>query len=358
MYMNRELQQFLTSISILRFPLILMVIYIHIIHEEISPVRLSMDPDDLYHLLYTTISHNFGRTVVPSFFVFSGFLFFMKLKETFSLSTYKVQIQNRWRSLFIPYFFWNIAMVLIILLKNKIFLSIGGQPDDFYTSVQGSSVYDMLWKDPIDYPLWYLRDLLIMALISPFFFVLKKYLKLVGLVLLLIFYLSCIEIPIPGFSAAAIFFFGLGSYITMDPAAFVKFINRFGPFLIIAMLVFLALATYNNGKPLYEFCIRCFTIFGTFSIIYLGNKLQHIDKLRNILIDLSKTVFFVYAIHIIYIINWTKGAFAKISFLNNGYGQIIGYFLMPLVVAGVCLLIYYLMKKLTPKFLNVIIGGR
>ncbi|WP_433895868.1 hypothetical protein [Sphingobacterium mizutaii] len=144
----------------------------------------------------------------------------------------------------------------------------------------------------------------------------------------------------------------------MDPAAFVKFINRIGPFLIIAMFVFLALATYHNGKPLYVFCIRCFTIFGTLSMIYLGNKLQHIDKLRNILIDLSKTVFFVYAIHIIYIINWTKGAFAKISFLNKDYGQIIGYFLMPLVVAVVCLLIYYSMKKLTPKFLNVIIGGR
>lgn len=356
--MNKELQQFLTSVSILRFPLIMMVIYIHIIHEKITPVRLSMDADDLYHLLYSSISQNFGRAVVPCFFVFSGFLFFMKIKDTFSLSLYKVQIKNRWKTLFIPYFFWNIAMIMIVLLKNKIFLSIGGQPDDFYTFVQKSSVYDMLWKRPIDYPLWYLRDLLIMALFAPFFFVLKKHLKLFGLVLLLVFYLSCLEIPIPGFSATAIFFFGLGSYITIDPAAFVKFINRFGLVLIIAMLVFLALSTYNNGKPLYEFFIRCFTIFGTFSIIYLGNKLQHIDKLKNILIDLSKTVFFVYAIHIIYIINWTKGAFAKISFLNKDYGQIIGYFLMPLVVAGVCLLIYYLMKKLTPKFLNVIIGGR
>lgn len=356
--MKKDFQQLLISISILRFPLILMVIYIHIINEDVTPVRLSMDADNLYHLIYSTISQNFGRTVVPSFFVFSGFLFFMKFKDTFSLNIYMVQIENRWKSLFIPYLFWNIAMVLIILLKNKIVLSIGGHPDDFYFSVKGSSVYDMLWKAPIDYPLWYLRDLLIMALFSPFFFVLKKYLKLFGLALLLIFYLSCIEIPIPGFSATAIFFFGLGSYITIDPSAFVNFINKFCLFLIIGMLTFLALATYNNGKPLYEFIIRCFTIFGTFSIIYLGNKLQNREKIKNLLIDLSNTVFFIYAIHIIYIINWSKGTFAKINFFNNGYGQIIGYFLLPLVVVAACLLIYYLMKKLIPKFLNYIVGGR
>jgi len=354
-----QLKQFLLTTKILRFPLIILVIYIHIIHEDITQISISLIPNNVFHILYSLISQNLGRIAVPCFFVFSGFLFFMKIKGNYSLDMYKEQISKRIKTLLIPYFIWNIIFVTTILLKNYLFTKLNLNTDDNYYYLQNNSIYKILWQGPIDYPLWYLRDLIIMCIISPLIYYITKKTRILGIVYLAIFYLSSIEIPFPGLSTTAIFFFGLGVYFTNHITIVINGINKFGRYNLVLSFILLLISTYFNGVPVfYELFIKLFTISGIFSLIYIGNIIQKNNAITSLLVNLSVTVFFIYAIHVIYIINLSKGIFFKISFFNTGYGVIIGYLLSPILVLFICLLLYYSLKKIAPRTLNTLTGSR
>ena len=73
---------------------------------------------------------------------------------------------------------------------------------------------------------------------------------------------------------------------------------------------------------------------------------------------LSGTVFFIYAAHEVYIINWTKGFFSRTSLADSGSGLMISYILIPFITLGVCLGLYFVLNKMAPDMLALMVGGR
>ena len=61
------------------------------------------------------------------------------------------------------------------------------------TGSQNNSLYMLFWHTPVNYPLWFLRDLICMSALSPLFYAFFKYLKIYGLLILLALYLSVWE---------------------------------------------------------------------------------------------------------------------------------------------------------------------
>lgn len=344
------------TITILKFLLTILVVFIHSVNFEIQPIHLSFDAKDIYSILYELISHNIGRLAVPCFFLFSGYFFFLKLKQ-FSLSEYKSQLQKRMKSLVIPYVIWNLAFILIIILKNNILIKIGHQPDDNMTLFSTSSWYDLLWKLPINYPLWYVRDLICMVLLSPIFYILFKYIKGYGILLLIIIYLMTWELPIPGFSTTSFVFFGAGAFAGLKKIDMIEFSQKNASYTLLLSILMLAIATHNNGTELYEHLIRLFILSGTLSTLYLGSLIQR-TKIKSLLLTLSSASFFIYLTHIVYIMHWTKGGFSRISFFNDGVGLILGYFMIPITCAFICLFLYKILKIIAPGVLSFTTGGR
>lgn len=117
------------TITFLRFPLIVAVVFIHTdlfnaTAGGASPVNEGLFP--MYSLLRHVISEELARIAVPLFFFVSGFLFFYR--SEFSLKTYGQKLKKRVRTLLIPYIFWNMADFLWIHL-SQLFLNrlpIGG----------------------------------------------------------------------------------------------------------------------------------------------------------------------------------------------------------------------------------------
>lgn len=72
--------------------------------------------------------------------------------------------------------------------------------------VRNNSLYMLFWHTPVNYPLWFLRDLICMSALSPLFYAFFKYLKIYGLLILLALYLSVWETNIAGLSMTAIMF--------------------------------------------------------------------------------------------------------------------------------------------------------
>jgi fucose 4-O-acetylase-like acetyltransferase len=345
------------SIEVLRFPLMILVVFVHVISPEPHAVILSWDPDNMFTLFSELISHIIGRVAVPVFFLFSGYFFFLKL-NTFNRRIYREQIGKRCRTLLIPYLFWVILYVFLVVLKNVVLARLGVAEDDMYVEIRNGHYYQLLWGGPLLFPFWYIRDLICMVLLTPLFYVLFKYLKAAGLCLLAITYLMVWELNIPGVGTTAFFFFGAGAFMGQHKFDLMALGTNFKGLILVTAIISLGLAADHNATAVFEFWVRPFVISGVVAVLCLGNLLVKTIQLKAYLLTLSSSVFFIYAVHSIYMINWLKGGFAKSSLSAHGWGRLLIYFMIPIVCLLTCLCLYQLIKYFFPKLLALSTGGR
>lgn len=198
------------TVEWLRYPLMLLIVLIH----SDDPVLVSMPQSGLSAILYF-ITRTIVRVAVPLFFVFSGYYFFFlpgKERKTFSRADYIEKLRKRVKTLLVPYILWNFIVYLCfgyITIRS------------FYPS----NLWD-IWFGfgegyggmPKAFQLWFIRDLMLLCLLSPLLFWLLKKLPWVTLVAALAFYLM----PWPsGWHAilsrfpSALLFFSLGGVIAI-----------------------------------------------------------------------------------------------------------------------------------------------
>jgi hypothetical protein len=86
----------------------------------------------------------------------------------------------------IPYFFWSILWLLIVLLLQSLpfaAIFIRGQ------SIYSLNLFHLLYRiifDPIPYQLWFIREIIYLVLLSPLIYFLLLYMKYGILILLLL----------------------------------------------------------------------------------------------------------------------------------------------------------------------------
>src|SRR5690606_31547383 len=141
----------------------------------------------------------------------------------------------------------------------------GLQYGDIYPGIIDLNLYEILWEGPVNFPLWLVRDLICMVLISPLIFYFIRYFKVFGVILLGALYVFVLEPPIIGFSMTAIFFFSLGAYFSLEKQDLLQVFEKIKLVSFILMLVFLILALKNNGNEIHEYYVRVFILFGVIS---------------------------------------------------------------------------------------------
>lgn len=341
----------------MRFPLIFLVIIVHMLPMEHSRLNLSWDLEEIYILVSEMLSHNLGRLAVPCYFLISGYYFFQRYSKNNS-RFFADQIKKRWHTLLLPYLIWNLILIIAIFSKYHLFMSLGRGSNEDYETLQNSTVYQLFWGMPINFPLWYIRDLICMVLLSPLFFVFFKYTKYFGILFLGLLFGAVMENQIPGLSMTAFFFFGLGAYLALNRINLLIFSAKYRLFCAIVTLIFLVAATMMNGTEYHEYIVRLFIFFGVISTVnifaFLSSKKTFISKLT----DLSPVCFFVYVTHEIYIINWLKGAASRLSIIDFGWGKLFMYFLVPVLCVLVCVGLYKLLKNIIPTLLAISLGRR
>ncbi|MFD2557058.1 acyltransferase family protein [Sphingobacterium tabacisoli] len=344
------------SIDVLRFPLMLLVLFVHTIPEEIVPVPFTFSMEACYVWISEILSHHLGRIAVPMFFVFSGYLYFFKIND-FKFEQYKKQSLRRIVSLLIPYFLWNIVFIIITLAKNILFVKLGAGEDVLLVSLRHATYYDVFWGGPFVFPLWYVRDLMVMSVLSPLFYFWFSKTKKIGVLILILLYLTTLESDVPGLSGTAITFFGIGSYLGMHRYDLTALLPKYNAYKVTLALLALLIGTLLGGTVYYELAIRFFILIGVLALLYLGFLLTRRDKIKESLLQLAPSVFFVYAIHSVYIINWVKGFFYSLGMYEKAWYRLITYLITPFLTMIVCLLLYALVKRLTPRLLSLLIGG-
>ena len=369
-----------STIDLLRFPLALAVIFIHLNPQTISIPEASfpiLSGDGIYNIFAISISNVLALTAVPTFFFISGFLFFCNF-PIFTWAGYKKKIKSRIKTLIIPYFVWNTIVFSLIIISQIIKIITRNESWNIlleYIRDTGWHIfYDchifmipemnllgmpFYMTGPIDAPLWFLRDLIIVVIFSPLIYYFLKYTSFFGILFLFTAYITRIWISLPGFSITAFFFFSLGAYFALHNKNIIIFSRRYGKiYSFISIVLFLSCVWYNgknttigsNIIPIYTVS-TIFLLFNITSIIVEKYRL----KANPILL---KSCFFVYASHAVYILSLTSTSIHHIIYGNDGIDKIICYILTPFITAGICVFIYYILTKYFPKIALPLTGFR
>lgn len=349
-------------IDALRFPMSVLVVFIHasFLYETKDGVSIFEGFDSsLYRNVNYLVIDNICLIAVPLFFFISGYLFFANVRD-FSFSIFKTKIKKRITSLLVPYLIWNTLVILLYFIVQQLFPSmVSGRNKpivdftllDYMRSFVSMKLVNVSGvNEPIDGPLWFVRDLMVMCVCSPIVFYLNKWTKWIWPLASMLLWLS-----FPSFlltpSNSAIFFFSLGSYLAMNKVSFVEMINKTGvfPLLLFPLLIIIRFFIYDEILAKVEIIVGI--IFAVRLVTLLVER--EIVKRNDFLLG---STFFLFAAH-----NEILKVFIRFISrigIQNQFFYIVAYFVCAIAVILIVLSIYWLLKKSFPKIASVLSGGR
>jgi len=346
---------FLQLIKSARFPLICLVVLAHSSLSSFDPVYFyNFSTGNIYNFITQGLSHNYTKIAVCCFFLFSGYLFFRGI-NSFSWSVFTQKWKNRIHTLLIPFICWNLIMVAAISTKNFIFGLFGHYSAEEMGPISLNHILDW-FRAPIDFPLWFMEDLIFMVLITPALYLAIKKSPRWSLLVLLLIYASPLNPT--HISMRAIFFFSLGAWCSITGFDILGFCRKYKVQSHILAAVTLLPAIFTNSMTCHEWTLRLFFPFGIMSFFNIIDSLTQGNAARTEKLQaLSGSVFFIYAAHEIYILGWTKGVCLRL-FGESLPAMYLRYFIVPALVLVICYVLYRIFNKFTPKTLSFLCGGR
>ena len=351
------------TITFLRLPLIIAVVFIHTNLDKVNiggKFLISQGQFPLHDMLNQLLSEEFARIAVPLFFFMSGFLFFRQ--SEFSLSVYKAKLKKRIHTLLIPYVFWNIVVLFLIFLTQTFLSSMTSGMSKLITEYTLSDWFRVFWnhKDnmPVCYQFWFIRDLMVVILCSPLVYGIVSYGKVASIVFLGILWCFDIWFDVIGLNIAAFFFFSFGAWFAVSKN---NFIVKFKPFRMSFSFLYLLIVVAdifckNNELHHLSFLHNLGIIFGLIAVISWTAYGIERQKLK-CSTWLAGSSFFIYAYHGMPIAFLNKYWVKQIQPASE-LTMILGYLILPFVVVGFGLVLYYFMQKFFPRFTSFITGGR
>ena len=116
------------------------------------------------HRVWDFVCNPMMALVLPALFLISGYL----IMRNFSPASYGTKISRRVKRLLVPYVAWNATFVVFYLCVHRFVPRMHERVEGFgLTSLQGafSKVLSFM-MDPIDMPTWFMRTLMLYALLS------------------------------------------------------------------------------------------------------------------------------------------------------------------------------------------------
>lgn len=357
---NEELQS--KVIDFLRFPLIVGVLFIH----NYSPIITIKGQEigkgaDLY--MYTFFSDLFsqviGRISVPLFFFISGFLFFLNVN--FNFNVFKKKLYSRCFTLLIPYLFWNLSFLLFYYIASHMPIISSwfkGAVFNWKYLWGGPVVNGMSY--PIAYQFWFIRDLIIVVLITPLIYWFIKRTNIWGLILIAVVWFSGFNIPyigVRGLSMTALFFFMGGAWFSINRMNLIEEFKKPGYWSYIAYVCVAAADIFTKDKDYNIFIHNVGILIGIICCFNLAGYLLNKGKIKTISF-LSSASFFIFAIHDPWLLTQIKKVLFVVFKPETDIMLTIFYFIIVLLTIIISLAIYYGLKRLFPRFTAFISAGR
>lgn len=347
---NHSFQRLSISIENLRFPLILLIIMLHCYTSTVFQIP--------GHIYYFRVVYPFalwlGETGVPAYFFISGLLLF------YSKKTYEQKIRDRIHTLLVPYFFFNAVILighLIPMLLGKPAMILGKDLSDYSFVDYIRAFWDRGdWAGgngaPLLCPFWYIRNLMMLVILSPIIYYIIKYTKLLLPLITGFLWINAFD---SAYLLESITMFSIGAYFPIcgrNPIVFfeqykVLFLSMF------SCLFFADIAHTIIHVPHFQQIHRLSLVANVFFILWIGERLS---KHHLYSAYLSKSAFFVFCIHYPLVLP-LKTLFSRASSMPDII--LIGLYVAGVVTVAVSsIIIYMILHKFFPKFIHLITGSR
>ena len=380
---NSDGRGYSESIYMLRFPLAILVVFVHGFGAEINITELhagGLTGLAVYDYIRLFFSVVISRSAVPVFFIISGYLLFLKV-EKYDKAIYISKLRKRLHGLVIPYVSWILLFVLWILmfklggilLYDKPWMGIVDyfKENGYLHMFWDSSVWGEreTWlgvkahnSGPVLLPFWYMRDLIMMVIFSPVCYWLIKNIKLVFIAFLFTIYVLDIRISyMSEFFVDASLFFSLGAYFAIMKQDFTDVLWKWRYAIVPLAVILMAMQTYTGsamGDSVSRMIHPWLVIFQSAALIIVASAMCRHQGLYRWNKKLAGTSFFIYALHP-FILGYVIAFINKVAPMGNAwYMQTFCYLTAPLACVMVCIGVYWGMRMYMPSVMRVLMGER
>lgn len=339
------------TIAWLRFPLIFLIIMLHCYSVQ----RMEGEHEIFFKVVYP-FALWLGETGVPGFFFISGFLFFLSKKS------YTEKLRSRFHTLFIPYILWNLLLLILYVFAYAI-----GHPQDINgKNIVGYSFIDYLrifWDRgsydngnfvPLLCPLWYIRNLIIMSILSPLLYYSIRYIRELFLFIVAVWWMTT---PHNAFISQTILFFSLGAYFAIFNKNPLEAVGRNKGIFLTLFSVFAIgdiLSHVYIGTPINLQIHRISLIFNIPAFLLLGDWCVRQGYRSKYL---PNAAFIVFCAHYPIVIVIRKFSIATYSNASDTV-HILLYFACVVISTVLSISIYLVLNRYFPEVKKILSGNR
>ena len=300
---------------------------------------------------------------IPMLWIFSGYLFFLSLKKG-SFNKFILKYRKRIKSLLIPYILWSIYGLLFYLILQSIpFTKAFFSEGVFVVDYSFTDLLTRIFLKPFTFHFWFIRDLIVLVLLSPILYYLIKYL---GIYIILIFFFAWMYgFDYLIFKHSSILFFSIGGLLSIKNIDIKKYKlnSKYLLFSFVGVWLLLGIAKTSliqinfDNELLIDLLYKSCIIFGVISFWFLYDHFyKDIDISKTKVFNLFQYSFFLYAFHE-----------PLLQFIIKGFGYFFGqselalfliYISTTILIIFVSISIGHYAKRFVPKYYYLLTGGR
>ena len=351
-------------ISAVRFPLIVSLVFVHFDISEIDvirgfhssyPVHL---PGIIDALIFST-GHLFAGVRVACFFLISGYLFFLTYRPTLQgvLSKFK----NRVNTLLIPFVIWNLIYLAYSIFSWYLHVRGNGyasfwEHDSLKDLPLYALVYEALWERPACGALWYIRELMLLVLLSPLLFeILRTRYWRVFVAFLGILWLVPIthSFHLTEGGCGGLFLYTFGGGISIHEKDFLTLLSCKYLSLVFVIVAMIDILTRHNELYMWVHTLTIIVaMVWIFHLAFCAIKRGLTAKRW-----MTQSSFFIYAIHQM-LIGVSCQLYITVIEPITCNKQVLLWFLVTTTVIGASIGASEIVRKTTPRLHRIITGGR
>lgn len=338
-------KNFSNKIANINFYLTLIVVLIH----SCCALYMTSKPGNM-EILFRLVEL-ITSIAVPTFFAMSSYLFF----KNYDLKKTKKKLITRFKSLVIPYLLWSTIFLIFVVCLDKI--NILGSTDNIIGKIDYSamSIVKYILNASFDGPLWYVKSLIFLIILSPVFYYLIVKLKKVNLIILPIFLVINILFNIEYSTFPYwIFIYYLVAYLVVTFRGDIsQLLNKIAKYNIVILMLYFIILILNTIYFKNYIFFMIYRMFAPLFVIAVSLKIKLVDKVPN---KYAKYSFFIFCIH-----NWICVIIKRsliMLFGNSPINCFIIQFPTCILSLATIILIINIMNIMCPKILLTLNGGR
>lgn len=338
---SRINQNLSKAFDLLRFPLAILVVYLHIA-PVFNPWDTPADVNPVYFHINRTICL-IAACAVPTFFFISAYLISYKT-DKLTLQGYKSVLIKRFLTLFVPYLIWNLISCGYLAATHQL---------------EGMPTLGFVFLRPANFPLWFIRNLIVLVILYPVFILFAKFTKKAGFIVI-----SCLFVISPFFGTLqyldiltmrSLFFFYFGIYAGWfkRDADRISTMSKWG--IIVVWLLIFFTELFGSSTLSIGF-INLYLLFGCMSFVLLANETVRYYR-YSIPPVLASATYFIYLTHKIGPTYISKQIVSLLP-MNETMYEIVVFLFAPIITVCICVYVYMLLKRLIPNAFKYLTGGR